>query len=286
MVKAMAKKKKQEEASGGAPEWMATFADLMNLLLCFFVLLFAMSSVDESKFSQLADSLSSAFNIFKDSGTSIFVDGDLINLGTAQLNDLGELIMNMGQTSEETGDEIKKLADAIESGELDAKEVSRELNKELTERMYNEVSEYIENSNLDGYLTYNIDENGSRFVDINIDGSICFDTGSAVLKEEYLPVLSKIGDILNQFNEHMIDIIGHTDSVPISTAKYPSNMELSTARSISVANYLADYKGMDRAMMRWAGRADYDFVDTNSTAEGRARNRRIEIRIYNQVNSY
>lgn len=282
----MAKKKKQEEASGGAPEWMATFADLMNLLLCFFVLLFSMSTVDDAKANQVADSLSSAFGIFKDSGTSIFIDGELVNLGTAQLNELDEMINNMGQSSEDTGEEIKGLIDAIVNGEAkQVGEVIDNINKELTGAMYDKISELSAEDNLDDFVTYSFDENGSRYVLLNIDGSVLFDSGSAEIKQKNIPIVSKIGDILKQFEGHRIEIIGHTDNVPIKTGRYPSNMELSSARAISVANYLIDAKGMDPSRMSWSGKAHYEPVESNADEEGRAKNRRIEVKIYNIYNS-
>ena len=83
----------------------------------------------------------------------------------------------------------------------------------------------------------------------------------------------------------MIEIIGHTDNVPMYSAEFKSNDILSSARAISVKDYLVGVKGLDINSMKWSGRGEYDPVASNSTAEGRARNRRVEIRIYNSLNS-
>ena len=95
----MARKKKQEDVAPGSPAWMATFSDLMNLLLCFFVLLFAMSSVDTAKWNEMAQSFASTFNVFK-AGGNFFGDGNLVANGASQLNNLDEHKQTMGETSD------------------------------------------------------------------------------------------------------------------------------------------------------------------------------------------
>ena len=105
----MARKKKEEAPAPGSPAWMATFSDLMNLLLCFFVLLFSMSSVDTAKFNEMAQSLASTFSIFE-AGGAFFGDGNLVANGATQLNDLDEYKNTMGEPSDsqEDRDEIYK----------------------------------------------------------------------------------------------------------------------------------------------------------------------------------
>ena len=99
-------KKKEEEASGGAPEWMTTFSDLMNLLLCFFVLLFSMSSVDEEKFEQLVASLSASFGVLEGGAASV-LEGTLISSGMDNLNDLSEYYDNLGLNEKGNEDPIE-----------------------------------------------------------------------------------------------------------------------------------------------------------------------------------
>ena len=100
----MAKKKKEDPPAPGSPAWMATFSDLMNLLLCFFVLLFSMSSVDQAKWDAMAQSLASTFSIFQ-AGSLSFGDGTLLSNGASQLNNLDEYYNNMGESSNETDGE-------------------------------------------------------------------------------------------------------------------------------------------------------------------------------------
>ena len=96
----MAKKKKEAAPAPGAPAWMATFSDLMNLLLTFFILLFSMSSVDVSKFEEIAASLNASFSIF-DSGAPAITEGGLISSGVSQLNQLDNYYTSMGQNQDE-----------------------------------------------------------------------------------------------------------------------------------------------------------------------------------------
>lgn len=270
----MAKKKKQEEQPAGSPAWMATFSDLMNLLLCFFVLLFSMSSVDAEKFDQIANALASRLNIFSGGSTSI-AQGQLISSGISQLNELDEYYSSMGQTSEETGDEILNLQEAID-----------ELNREETEEMYDDISSMSSEYNLDRYMDIGMDASGGRYITIEISGNFLYVSGSAELTSEALPIFSRIGDILKNYQGYRIATIGHTDNVPVSrNSRYRSNMELSSARASVAARYLIDNKGMEPSLMEWIGRGEYDPIADNSTVEGRAQNRRIEIRIYNSLNS-
>lgn len=116
----MAKKKKQQESAPGSPAWMATFSDLMNLLLCFFVILFSMSSVDVAKYEEVAASLSKSFSIFN-GGKSSIGEGQMISTGVTQLNDLAEQTTELGKASEaekvENADRLRKLESSLKRKE-------------------------------------------------------------------------------------------------------------------------------------------------------------------------
>lgn len=112
-------------------------------------------------------------------------------------------------------------------------------------------------------------------------GALLFDSGSAELKEESREVLSKVGRVLEQYSGGTVEIEGHTDNVPITTARYASNEELSSARALSVFYYLKDNTYLNPANLKHAGMGERVPVADNSTEEGRSMNRRVEIRIYN-----
>lgn len=265
----MAREKKQEEEfdTGG---WINTFADLMNLLLCFFVLLFSMSTVDAEKFEQLVASLSSSTSIF-DGGEKAFGQGALIASGATQLSRLDTYTSDMGKANESDNQ-----SDPMKEYE----EAKTQEQKEKTEALYADVTDMSEQKNIDGAIDVTIDEEGYQYVLISLSGAILFDSGSAEVKENAKPVLSKVGDILKVYNKHIIEIEGHTDNIPIHNAEYDNNLWLSTARATNVFEYFVEKKGLEPESLKATGRGEYDPLNDNKTDKDRARNRRVEIKIY------
>ena len=202
-------KRKPEEPKPGAPAWQCTFADLMNLLLCFFVLLFSMSTVDAQKFQMIAASFSETFSIF-DAGATAIGDGVLISNGVSQLNELDQYINSTGKTAESDVDaneidEYEKFTKMLEEEKLAASE-------ELAEK----IQEAAEDQSLDKDIDITFT---SQYVQLTLKGSILFDSGKADLREDAIPVIEKVAMILDRYAESTIEIEGHTDNVPISTSK-------------------------------------------------------------------
>lgn len=266
-------KRRQEEPPKGSPAWMATFSDLMNLLLCFFVLLFSMSSVDEAKYEELVVSLSQSFSIF-DGGGSAIGEGPLISSGVSQLNELDDFYNSMGKASEseetDEGDPMEQYKEQLEKEQ-----------KKQTEQLYDEVSELVEESNIGDQVELGMDDD-YQYVKISLSGGILFESGQDEFLPKAKPILSKVGDILKLYKGSLIKIEGHTDNIPISSGRYADNMELSTDRAISVWTYLVQQKGLNPKTLEASGRSQYAPVASNKTAEGRAKNRRVEIKIYNE----
>lgn len=264
-------KKKQEDAPQGSPAWMATFSDLMNLLLCFFVLLFSMSTVDAKKFEEVAASFSQTFSVFTSGALSIG-DGMLISNGVSQLNELDEYINSTGKSAEDLEEEMKDILMEVEAKKMAESE-------ELAEK----VAEAISEAGLDDVMELDYT---SQYVQLTLNGALLFESGSAELSENAKPVLDQVGIILERYSESTIEIEGHTDSVPINSKEFPSNNELSDARALSVFYYLMDVTNLDPAYVKHSGRGEYVPVADNATAEGRALNRRVEIKIYNSLSDY
>lgn len=262
--------KRKEEPPKPAAAWMSTFSDLMNLLLCFFVLLFSMSTIDAQKFEQLAASFSESFSIFQAGSTSIG-EGLLVGNGVMQLNQLDEYMNTMGKEVEESEDE----EDPLEELKKDQLEASEEL-AELIEEM-------VEEENLEKEIDIDFT---SQYVSLTLNGGILFDSGKDSLKPESYTILDKIGLILEKYAESVIEIEGHTDNVPIHTARFKNNNELSSARALSVFDYFAEHTTLDPAMIKHSGRGEYIPIADNSTPEGRTKNRRVEIKIYNNLSTY
>lgn len=282
----MARKKKEEAPAPGAPAWMATFGDLMNLLLCFFVLLYSMSSVDAEKFEALAASFSQTFSVFT-AGSTAIGDGVLISNGVSQLNELSEYFNTTGLTadSDENTDQLDK-EDAKDDKEwsdaASAQEYLYDQGLKESEELAEKIEEAIKENNMADVVDVHFT---AQYVELTLKGSLLFESGSAMLIEDILPTIDKIGLILQKYATGTVEIEGHTDNVPISGGKYASNDELSSARALSVFNYLIDTTSLNPASIKHAGRGEYVPIADNSTPEGRAKNRRVEIRIYNSLNS-
>ena len=211
-------KKKQEEAPKGSPAWMATFSDLMNLLLCFFVLLFSMSSIDAAKFEQVVASFNETFSVFSGGATAIG-DGILISNGVSQLNELDEYINSTGKMDE---------GQVVDEDVAAVKEKMEEAQLEESETLAEQIQEAVDDKEMGSEIDI---EFTSQYVQLTLKGALLFDSGSTLLKEEAKPVLDQVGLVLERYAAGTIEIEGHTDNVPMSGAKYSNNDELSSGRA-------------------------------------------------------
>lgn len=295
-------KKKPEEVKKGLDEWMGTFSDMMTLLMCFFVMLFAMSNVDEAKFDEVSQSFQQNFSIFK-GGAKAIGDGVLVSNGVSQLNMLDEYINSTGKVADSDTQNTEFEENA--QGEMDSKmqELAEELGaskeeiKKLQESIQNleneklklseELAERIEESLAENFLSDQVDVTfDANCVVLTFNGAFLFDSGKADLKTEALPMLNKIGKILSKYADDNIEIEGHTDSVPLNGGRYENNDVLSSYRALAVFDYLKDNASIDPSIMKHSGRGEYEPIADNSTPEGRAKNRRVEIKIYNALSAY
>lgn len=271
-------KRKEDAPPAGSPAWMSTFSDLMNLLLCFFVMLFSMSTIQEDKLAALVASMNNTFSIF-DAGATAIGEGILISNGVSQLNELDQYINSTGKTADsntegENFEEFEKSPDATEKMEEILEQEKLQQNEETAENVEEALQEEAIGDQVDVSFT-------AQYIQLTMKGALLFDSGSAELKEESREVLSKVGRVLEQYSGGTVEIEGHTDNVPITTARYASNEELSSARALSVFYYLKDNTYLNPANLKHAGMGERVPVADNSTEAGRSMNRRVEIRIYN-----
>jgi len=238
----------KKDEGGGAPEWMATFADLVTLLMCFFVLLFAMSTTQQETYKELVQSLRSALGAqaVPESGTR---EG-----------------LTMHAVPSEEPSEIQ---------EID--ELGAMIEKEM-EDIVSEVRELVLFNKLGGEVSVTKTEDG---VVITLSDLLLFAEGGTKLAPKGLDILEKVASILAKLAYH-VKIKGHTDSEPISSGQFPSNWELSSARASTVVRLLVQ-NGVPPFYISAEGYAQYHPVATNDTAQGRARNRRVEI-VYERDN--
>lgn len=296
----MAKKPKQEEAPAGSPAWMATFSDLMNLLLCFFVLLFSMSSTDTEKFQEVIASIQSSFSIFSQGGTSIG-EGQMISSGISQLEMFDDYFNSVhdgddeqyekeGATDTQNEGEMQEDGSATNEGQESTNGVSvEEAQEALEEAGANEseaIAEAVESKLVEYGLQDQVEvEFNANYVLIRINGALLFDSGKAVLTEDAVGIVDNLAKILEEYNNNIIEIEGHTDNVPMSSGTYENNDVLSMYRALYVAEEIRRVTSLNPAYIKSAGRGEYVPIADNSTAEGRALNRRVEIKIYNSYSS-
>ena len=276
-------KPKQEDPPKGSPAWMSTFSDLMNLLLCFFVLLFSMSTVDTEKFEMVVQSLQSTFSILPSGGSTIG-DGELISSGVSMLEKF-DIYFNSSSAlpkgDEEPDDSVTNPDTTVTTEE--AQETLENAGLTESEQMAEQVSRLLQSYGLENQVDVEFNE---YYTLINLNGALLFNSGEATIREEVLPVMEKIAVILNNYPNNLIEIEGHTDNVPPAAGEqYSDNDILSMYRALNVANYIRDNTTLDPAHIKSSGRGSYVPIADNSTAEGRAKNRRVEIKIYNSLNS-
>ena len=273
-----------EENKPGAPLWMATFADLMSLLVCFFVLIISMSEIDVIRYKKVAGSMKDAFGVQQDivtydipKGTSIialeFSPGKpeptikkVIQQDTVDPTRPSLKIGNPDNPIEVQPETLQKLLEEEEERQEQRQQTEADA-AVLTELLEEEINEGKIDVETDGpTIIIKIRERGS------------FTSGSADLDPGFLPTLDTIGTALGEISGEIV-VEGHTDNIPINSVKFPSNFALSAGRAVSVTSvFLNDPNiSMDRLSVRGYGEVRPE--DTNATRAGRARNRRVEIKI-------
>lgn len=219
--------------------WMMTYSDLVTLLLCFFVMLFTFSSMDVQKFQALISSFQGAVGVL-DGGRSLTQDDSAFSSRGVMDNPAW-----------------------LDVGALRQNEV---------EILYDNLARIIESEGLEGMVVLDVEERGIivRFAD-----QVLFDLGEAELKPEFRTVLERFAQALLPW-EDPIRVEGHTDNLPIVTAAYPSNWELSVIRATTVVRFLIE-QGVEPDLLSAVGYGEYQPIADNNTPEGRAQNRRVDV---------
>ncbi len=244
----------------GAPAWMATFADLMSLLMCFFVLLLSFSEMDVLKYKQVAGSMKSAFGVQKKievssppMGTSIIAQ----EFSPGKPDPTPIRIIN------------QKSVDTFNHMLVTINDQIRQEVKDLAKLMVDSLQDEIKSGALE--LVMEADS-----VRVRIRENDSFPSGSAQLHRSFYPILGRIADVLRDV-EGRIVVAGHTDDVPISTRVFASNWVLSSARAANVVHHFAKVRKIDPIRMEIRAYADTKPVAENDTVENKAKNRRVEI---------
>mgnify|MGYP003380730905 CR=1 FL=1 len=273
-----------DDAPTGAPPWMATFADLMSLLMCFFVLLLSFSEMDVQKYKQVAGSMKNAFGVQNQVKVMDIPKGTSI---IAQEFSPGRPQPSQMNTVNQFTTETTKPSLRVGSPGLPATE-GLDLNDEQTKRLLEEKikaliadtkadAEALEKLLKDEIEEGKIDiETQNRSITIRIRERGSFPSGSATLNQDFMPVIQSLRDALADV-PGKISIEGHSDDVPIASARFQSNWDLSAARALTVTHQLLNNELLDSARFLVVGHADTKPHVPNDSAENRAQNRRVEI---------
>ncbi|MEJ2045669.1 MAG: flagellar motor protein MotB [Reinekea sp.] len=268
----------------GLPAWMATFSDLMALLMCFFVLLLSFSEMDALKFKRLAGSLRNAFGVQAEinvhdvpKGTSVIAQE--FSPGRPEPTPLNEVRQD---TISDLKDSLEVLCQDTftmqENAQGDTGQMSRQIvvpEGALDEQVRQEaeaIAEALAEEVAEGMLQI---ETVNQTIIIRVKEQ-SFGRGTDYVADEFLPVLDKVRELLVT-TPGDIYVEGHTDNQPIATARFRNNWLLSASRALAVAEYLFIAPEMDENRFTIVGHGSSRPIDSNDTAEGRARNRRVEI---------
>lgn len=231
--------------------WLIPYADMLTLLLALFIVLFAVSQVDQKKFEQLAQAFQSAFK----GGTGV-----MTNPNPAPVPP---------DVSSESSEEQKIIENLRNTPEYAAYQKEAESLQALKE----EMDHYIQEQGLNNQIDTTLLRDGLR---ISIQDAALFPPGGARIRNEIYGALDTISKMLES-SDNEVRIGGHTDNLPINTPEFPSNWDLSSKRALNVMKHILGNKKLEPARFTATGYGEYRPKETNDTAEGRAQNRRVEV---------
>ena len=263
----------------GAPAWMATFADLMSLLMCFFVLLLSFSEMDVLKFKQLAGSMKEAFGVQREIKTKEIPKGtSIIAREFSPGKPVPTKIKVMKQDTTNRLKQNLKFTDSKSMNNKAKEAVKKELEKEVAKKM-EESTKRIEAALKQEILKGTIEVIGkNQEIIIRISEKGSFPSGSATLNKSFEKIMKKISFLVKSTPGEVI-ISGHTDNIPIYTYLFRSNWELSSSRAVSVLKSMIKNQKIAPERLSVQGHADTKPLASNKTLAGRAKNRRVEIKI-------
>ncbi|MBH0230174.1 flagellar motor protein MotS [Halobacillus yeomjeoni] len=255
------KPRKKKKKSEGSPKWMTTFADMITLILVFFILLFAMSQINIVKFEAIAES-------FRDRVIFDFYPSPIEQKQPAESDTIDK--------NDEEKNQYETPAEILEDAEK--KQIIEEEKMKNLEKLKQAIDEYLEKNQLNDIITANQTERGIVLI---LEEKLLFETSEATILDGAKPFLSKVGTLLSNI-PNFVKVEGHTDNRQISTYRYPSNWELSGARASSVIRYiLSNTDGLDPKRFTAVAYGDTRPVAPNNSEENWSKNRRVEIVILN-----
>jgi len=253
----MARRKKKPEPHANHERWLVSYADFITLLFAVFVTLFAMSQTDKRKVEEVIASLRESFGYAKSSPMS-----NVNVLDSTELSQIPAITTPSARGDMQPQMPFSKTSrQKYHAEEKDFKKARASLEA------------YLLKNDLKDKVNLQIDRRG---LVVSLKEAGFFDSGSAEIRASSYPLLAKIAESLVDYS-NTIRVEGHTDNIPISTQTFPSNWELSTARSTNIVRHLVSYYKFEPEKLSATGYAEFRAVADNGSAEGRAKNRRVDI---------
>ena len=234
--------KHKHEERENHERWLVSYADFITLLFAFFVVMYSISSVNEGKYRTVSESIKAALNPVVSAPAAKLA----FTIGQEKETQQSP---NLAETTEVAIRRLRKLVPSLTKADIVAPVVVQKINGDIV---------------------------------LSIPDRLLFNSGEATVREEALPFLQGVGDVLLEMNRYA-RVEGHTDNVPIRTAQFPSNWELSAARAVMVVRVLSELYGVSADHLAAVGYADTRPATINSDPEQRAKNRRVEVVILEQA---
>jgi chemotaxis protein MotB len=265
----MARRKKKAEEHENHERWLVSYADFITLLFAFFVVMYSVSSVNEGKYRVLSSTLDGAFKGQPKTMNPIEI-GDIL-----QNKELIERLMKLENGGSKVIPDLfseskpSQSAQIVEDGEVGDQKISES-------KVLDQLAD-----NLEAALSPLVDrdlvsiEKNDLWVEVELNSNMLFGSGDSNLSEEALRVLWKVAKPVRKLN-NSVQVEGFTDNVPINSFEYPSNWELSASRAASIVHLFTKY-GIDPDRLAAVGYGEHHPVESNETAEGRERNRRVVV---------
>ncbi len=255
----------------GLPEYLATFADLMSLLMCFFVLLLSFAEIDAVRFKKMAESMKDAFGVQKEIPANEIVMGvSVIKQEFSPTVGDPSVLNEIRQQTSEVEKQYLQMRDGESDGRNEA--MAQRAEQEL-EQQVEALSEALEEEIDKGMVT--VERDGEKII-VRIQEKGSFSSGSDRPQRGFFDIMRRISEVLAERSGKII-VAGHTDNVPIHTRRFRSNWELSSARAVTVAEALLKNQKIDPKRVLVEGHADADPLVPNDTPGHRAKNRRVEL---------
>ncbi|HEX7056816.1 MAG TPA: OmpA family protein [Bacilli bacterium] len=260
--KPVRKKRRAHDDEPANETWLIPYSDLLTLLLAMFIVLFASSKTDVNKFEEMMV----AFNSVLSGGSGIFEKSTLVPVGNSlstkdrSNEDVTQRRLQTSLTRQQMEQFIKETQDL--------------------EKLKAQIDKYITENGLTAELKTEL--NSHQLV-LKISDNALFAPASATVKDEAKKLALTIASMLEQYPQYEVVVSGHTDNVPIHTAEFPSNWELSAKRALNFMKILLSDKKLSPERFSAIGYGEYRPVASNDTAEGRAKNRRVEVAIVRAV---